>query len=57
MKHMFEGSHFSICDIDKCLKITGAVPNRKDYEALSALHCVNSSEMSKGLREQVLEIL
>jgi hypothetical protein len=55
MKKMFKGSHFNICDVDKCLKITGSIPNQRDYNALAALHCVNWSEMSPELRRAVLE--
>ncbi len=55
MKKMFNGSHFSICDVDKCLKVTGSVPDSRDYNALSALHCVHWSEMSSELRDGVLE--
>jgi hypothetical protein len=55
MTKMFRGSHFSICDVDKCLKITGGIPNSSDYDALSALHCVHWSDMSPQLRQQVLE--
>lgn len=36
LKKMFRDSYFSICDVDKCLKLTNAIPPRKDYEALSA---------------------
>ncbi len=55
LKHMFKGTHFSICDIDKCLKITKTIPNQIDYEALSALHCIHWSEMSPELRKLVLD--
>jgi len=55
MKKMFQGSHFSICDLDKCLKITGTIPDKKDYDSLHALHCVDWKDMSPGLRQAVLE--
>ena len=55
MRHMLRGTHFSICDLDKIIKITEVIPNAKDYLALSALHCVSWSEMSFELRKQVLE--
>jgi hypothetical protein len=55
MKHMFQGTHFSICDLDKLIKITGGIPNAKDYNALSALHCVSWAAMSPELRETVME--
>ena len=52
---MFQGSHFNICDLDKCLRITGTIPNKQDYDSLSALHCVDWSAMSPQLRQGVLE--
>ena len=55
MKKMFQGSHFSICDIDKCLKLTGSIPNGQDYNALDALHCVYWKDMSPDLRKAVLD--
>lgn len=55
MRKMFRGTHFSICDLDKCLQITRTIPNKMEYDSLSALHCVNWSEMSPQLRQMVLE--
>jgi len=55
MKKMFQGSHFSICDVDRCLKLTGSIPNGQDYDALSALHCINWRDMAPNLRETVFE--
>jgi hypothetical protein len=55
IRHMFESANFSICTIDSCLKITGAIPNKNDYNALSALHCIKWNEMSEKLRQEVYE--
>ncbi len=55
LRKMFKGKYFSICDIDKCLEITGTIPNKKDYDWLNALHCVEWSVMSSQLRQLVLE--
>lgn len=54
LKKMFEGRHFSICTIDTLCKLTGCIPDAKDYQALSALHCVNWSDMDSELREMVM---
>lgn len=54
LKRMFTGQHFSICVVDACLKVSGCIPNKKDYDTLSALHCVNWSEMDADFRDQVL---
>ncbi len=53
LKKMFEGSHFSICTVDDCLKITGAIPPRKEYNALRALHCVDWADMAPDFRAAV----
>lgn len=53
LKKMFEGSHFSICTIDICLKITGCIPETRAYNALHALHCVHFSDMTQELRDMV----
>ena len=53
LKKMFQGSHFNICTVDQCLKITGAIPPSADYNALSALHCVHWSDMPASFRDEV----
>lgn len=53
LKKMFQGSHFDICTVDNCLKITGAIAPTADYNALRALHCVHWSDMPDGFRAQV----
>lgn len=55
LRDMFKGSHFSICTIDKCIKILGIVPPQSDMDTLSALHCINWSEMAPDFRERVME--
>ena len=55
LKQMFAGGHFSICTVDKVIQITGCIPpDPKDYQALSALHCVDWADMSQDLRNQVM---
>jgi hypothetical protein len=53
LREMFEGNHFNICTVDKCLKISGVIPPTADYEALSALHCVYWNKMPDNFRQQV----
>lgn len=55
LMEMFTAKHFSICAVDACLKITGSIPNKKTYDALHALHCVNYSSMPSALREQIVK--
>ncbi len=55
LKDMFKSSHFSICTVDKCLTLTNAIPNDRDYKALSAIHCVNWSEMNPKFRQTVFD--
>jgi hypothetical protein len=47
--------HFSICDLDKIAKLIGKEVGGKDYEALSAMHCVNWADMPEHLRQQARE--
>ncbi len=54
LKDMFQSSSYSICTVDKCLKLTRSIPGG-DYNALSALHCVKYQDMSPGLRKSVFE--
>ncbi len=53
LKNMFEGSHFSICTVRDCLKITGAIPPQRDLDALAAIHCVNWADMAPDFRAAV----
>jgi len=53
LRKMFTGNHFSICTVDHCLKIAGAIAPKADYNALSALHCIEWSEMPPELRDYV----
>lgn len=50
LKHLFRKKHFSICDIDSLLTLTGTIPDRETYQGLHALHCVDYNEMSPKLR-------
>ena len=53
LREMFEGSHFSICTVDQCIKVAGVIPPAADYAALSALHCVHWNKMPADFRQQV----
>lgn len=55
LKVMFEGKYYNICTVETCIKLSDCIPpNRKDYQALKALHCVNFSDMSASLRQMTL---
>ena len=55
LQNMFESSgFFSICTIDKVLKLTGCIPDQKDYQALSLLHCVSWRDMDAEMRNMVM---
>jgi len=49
LEKMIRDGYVCICTIDKILKITGGIPDRKDYEVLHVLHCVHFREMPKDL--------
>lgn len=46
---MMRDGYISICTIDNILKMTNGIPNRKDYELLHTLHCVNFMDMDPEL--------
>ena len=51
-KMFHKNQHFSVCDLDKAIKLVGCVPPQRDYDRLQALHCVDYSDMAPLLREQ-----
>ena len=55
LKKMFKENYFSICTIDKCLKISNTIPDKSVYSNMNALHCVSYSEMSEELRKWLFE--
>ena len=55
LKNMFEEKkYFDICTVDAVLKLTGCIPDKKDYQALRALHCVDWVDMDADLRNTVM---
>lgn len=54
LRSMFRSGHFSVCTLDKCLKLMD-VQESPDYPALSSLHCVNWSDMPTGFPQEVME--
>jgi hypothetical protein len=46
---MMQDGYLSICTIDNILKMTGGIPNRKDYDLLHMLHCVKFMDMDPEL--------
>ena len=46
INRMFKKGHFSICTVDDCMRVTGAVET-SDYNAMRLYHCVNYSAMDK----------
>ena len=55
LREMFKNTSFSICTIDKCLKLTNSIPDAHDYDCLSALHCISWKDMSSELRQAVFD--
>lgn len=50
LRVMWDKGYFDICTIDNILKVTGGIPDRKNYDALRLLHCVHFKDMSRNLR-------
>lgn len=49
LKKMAQDGYFSICTIDNILKMSGGVPEARDYQILRTLHCVNFRDMPPEL--------
>lgn len=49
LEKMVKDGYLSICTIDKILKITGGIPDRRDYGILNMLHCVSFMDMQPEL--------
>lgn len=49
LNRMFREPYFSICEVTKMMKVTGATRN-SDYETLDMYHCTNYSEMDEETR-------
>ena len=54
---MMQSGWMDITCIDKILKMTGGIPDRKDYEILHILHCVHFCDMDPTLRRGLPVIL
>lgn len=52
-RKLFDNSFFSICTVDKLMKLVGTNARTPAYTQLSALHCVNYADMPKDLRERI----
>jgi hypothetical protein len=50
LNKMMRGGHFDICVVDQILKITGGVPEKKDYDCLRLLHCVDFKNFTPLMR-------
>lgn len=46
---MIRDGYVCICTINKILKMSGGIPDRRDYEILHTLHCVHFNEMEPEL--------
>lgn len=57
LRHMISKGYFSICTIDKILKASGAIPDRRAYNILNMLHCVDFSDMEPDVRDELPELL
>lgn len=53
VEHLFKARHFSICQIDRVLELTGGSSRSEAYSQLSALHCIDYADMAPELRERL----
>jgi len=53
MNRLFSERHFSICQLDALIKLTGAQRDSQAYNLLRPLHCIDWSDMDPALRDKV----
>lgn len=53
LQKLFHNHHFSICDFDNLIKLSGLYVDGKLYRSLSTFHCVEWGDMDAETREQV----
>lgn len=53
LKKMWAEGHFSICSVDRCLKIMG-LRQPRCYEQWRSLHCVDWNDMPEGMPERLM---
>ena len=55
---LFNDNHFSICAIDQIGKMIGVNPQQfENYKFLRGLHCVNYSDMSKDILDNLPQVV
>ena len=55
LKHLFDKGHFNICGFDELCKLANVIPPPDLHKTLHALHCVDYTEMTKGLRDEIFK--
>jgi hypothetical protein len=53
VRKCLNADHFSICTIDKVIKLLGRVPDSQAYRILSTVHCVDYKDMDVQLRQSI----
>jgi len=51
---MFKGKHFSICVVDDCMKVVGAV-RTSEYEVMRLYHCRDFADMDAQTKKWLFE--
>lgn len=57
LNKMMRSSRFSICTVDDAVKVLGTMPDRRAYDILSTLHCVEWGDMPTELRDSVPKLI
>lgn len=57
LRKMIEDSHFSICTLDKIVRMMGVKPDADAYNILSSLHCVHYNQMQPRLLEALPDLI
>ena len=57
LKKMVEQGYFDICTVDNVLKISGGIPNSREYQTLRLLHCVHYKDMPAELLKELPNVI
>lgn len=57
LQDMIDGGRFSVCTIDKCMKVAGVIVSAKRYAIYRAVHCIHWNEMDNEYRKTIIAMV
>lgn len=55
LSKLVNNRHYSICDLDKLMKLLGVTKASKDYELFSLMHCVDYYDMGEQTADELID--